>query len=56
MHFFSILALHLAKFGTPFHEVRRTLESGARIAPHSQKRRAQVPSIMASLKWMGLVG
>jgi hypothetical protein len=46
----------LTKLGTPFHEVRRTLESEAPIAPHSEKRKKQVSSIMASLKRVGLVG
>jgi hypothetical protein len=55
-HAFFVLGLRLAKLGTPFHEVRRTLEGEARIAPHSEKRKKQVSSIIASLKRLGLVG
>jgi hypothetical protein len=46
-HAFFVLGARLVRLGTPFHEVRRTLESEARIAPHSDKRKKQVPSIMA---------
>jgi hypothetical protein len=55
-HAFFILGLYLVRRGTPLHEVKRTLESEARIAPHSEKRKKPVASIMASLKRMGLVG
>jgi hypothetical protein len=55
-HAFFVLGLRLVRLGTPFHEVKRMLESEARLAPHSEKRKKQVPSIIASLRRMGLVG
>jgi hypothetical protein len=40
-HGFFVLGLRLLKLGTPFHEVKRLWECEARIAPHSDKRRAR---------------